>query len=105
MWADVGQEGHVASALEGNTERALVAGAGAGLAARLDLRPFRKVLPKSSDVLIVDRLDLIYTECAHLSARHVAVTRARPAAGATLAAEASSASTASTVTTTAPTAA
>ena len=44
----------MASALEGNTEGALVTCAGAGLAARLDLGALGEIPAKASYVLIVD---------------------------------------------------
>jgi len=70
----------MASALEGNTEGALVTCAGAGLAARLDLGALREIPAKASDVLIVDICDVIDAEGADLAARNIAVASARASA-------------------------
>jgi hypothetical protein len=80
MWADEGQECHVASALEGNTESALVTRAGAGLAPWLDLGAFAQVSLETIDVFVVYVLYFIHAKGADLSTRYVAF--AGPAAGA-----------------------
>jgi hypothetical protein len=81
MWADEGQECHVASALEGNTEGALVACAGAGLASWLDFGAFAQISLETVDVFVVNVLYFIHAKGANLSTRYVAL--AGPAAGAT----------------------
>ena len=84
MGADVGQEGHVACALQGDAQGALVAGAGAGLAARLYLGALGEVAAQARDILVVNRVYFVHAEGAHLAAWDVAVARAAWAsAGAT----------------------
>src|SRR3954447_7693780 len=59
--------------LQGHGQLALVLGAGAGLAARLDLRPLREVAAEAVDLLVVDRDRLVGAERADLAAAPVAV--------------------------------
>jgi hypothetical protein len=80
MWADEGQECHVASALEGNTEGALVACTGAGFASWLDLGAFAQISLETIDVFVVNVLYFIHAKGAYLSTGYVAL--AGPAAGA-----------------------
>jgi hypothetical protein len=81
----------VSGALESYADGALVARAGAGLAARLYLGAVREELAKASYVLVVYMLHLVYAEGTDLAARDVALTSAGRAtsawsAGATTAA-------------------
>ena len=69
----VRKERDVAGALEGDRELALVAGAGAGLAARLDLGALREVAAEAVDLLVVDLDRLVGAEGADLPAPAVAV--------------------------------
>src|SRR5688500_12035767 len=69
----VREQGHVAGALQGDRQLALVAGAGAGLAARLDLGPLREVAAEAVDLLVVDERGLVGAERADLAATSVAV--------------------------------
>jgi hypothetical protein len=80
MWADEGQECHVASTLEGNAEGALVACTGAGLASWLDLGAFAQISFETIDVFVVNVLYFIHAKGANLSTRYVSL--ARPTAGA-----------------------
>jgi hypothetical protein len=72
------QKGHVAGTLDGDGEGALVLGAGAHLAARLDLAAFADVTPEPGQVLVVNVLDVVHGELGDLASRGVA-----SAAGAT----------------------
>jgi hypothetical protein len=76
MGADVGQEGHVAGALEGDAQGALVAGACAGLAARLYLGALGEVASQARDILVVNRVYFVHAEGAHFAAWDVAVAGA-----------------------------
>ena len=68
-----GQQGDVAGALEGDRQLALVPGAGAGLAARLDLGALGQVAAEAVDLLVVDLDGLVGAERADLAAAAVAV--------------------------------
>ena len=59
---DVGQERHLARALDRDGDLALVAPAGAGDAALADLALLRDVAAELVDVLVVDLLDLVLAE-------------------------------------------
>lgn len=90
----------MAGALDRDAEAALVAGAGAGLAAWLDLAALGQVAAQARHVLVVDLYYTVNAEGAHLAAGYVAVatsagpaTRATRAAGTRAAAKAASAST------------
>ena len=63
----------MAGALERDRQLALVAGAGAGLAPRLDLGPLGQVAAEAVDLLVVDLDGLVGTERADLAAASVAV--------------------------------
>ena len=63
LWR-VGQQGHVAGALERDGQLALVLGARAGLAARLDLGALRQVAAEAVDLLVVD-LRVLSAQKAH----------------------------------------
>ena len=69
----VRQERDVAGPLEGDGQLALVAGAGAGLAARLDLGPLGQVAAEAVDLLVVDLDGLVGAERADLAAAAIAV--------------------------------
>ena len=69
----VGQQRHVAGPLEGDRQLALVRGAGAGLAARLDLGALGEVAAEAVDLLVVDRDRLVGAEGADLPAPAIAV--------------------------------
>jgi hypothetical protein len=72
----------VAGALQGDAQGALVAGAGAGLAARLYLGALGEVASQARDVLVVNRVYFVHAEGAHLTAWDVAITgTTRAAAG------------------------
>ena len=71
MWADEGQECHVASTLEGNAEGALVACTGAGLAAWLDLGAFAQISLETIDVFVVNVLYFVHAKGANLSTRYI----------------------------------
>src|SRR5215207_2865202 len=86
-----GQQGQVAGALEGGAQGALVLGAGARLAARLDLAAVGDVAAQAGRFLVVDQGDLVHAELADLAPGDVAAATAtarspaaaaRPAAGA-----------------------
>ena len=77
----VRQQGHVARALERDGQRALVLGAGAGLAARLDLGPLADVAAEAIDLLVVDGLGLVGAEGTDLAAAAVVVRGKRVAEG------------------------
>jgi hypothetical protein len=64
------------SPLDGDRKRALMLGAGSGLTAWLNLASVGNVPAKSSNILVVDRADLIHAEIADLAARIVAATAA-----------------------------
>jgi hypothetical protein len=66
----------VSGALKSYADSALVARAGAGLAARLYLGAVREELAKASHVLVVYMLHLVYAEGADLAARDVALAPA-----------------------------
>ena len=76
----VGQQGHVACALERDAEGALVARTGAGLTTRLDLGPLGQVLAQARNVLVIYMFHFVHAEAADLAPRHVAVATARPCA-------------------------
>ena len=90
------EEGDEAGPLQRDAERALVSGAGAGLAAWLDLAALGQVATQASHVLVIDLLHAVNAERAHFAPGHIAV--AAPArspgstAGARPATEATSAS-------------
>src|SRR5262245_52613203 len=50
MRGGIGQKGHLPRVLEGGAQAALVLGAGARLAARLDLAPIRKIAAQVRDI-------------------------------------------------------
>ena len=72
MLRRVRQQRDVAGALEGHGQRALVLGAGARLAARLDLGALREVAAEAVDLLVVDAVRLVGAEGADLAAAAVA---------------------------------
>ena len=59
--------------LEGDSQLALVAGAGAGLSSRLDLGPLGQVAAESVDFLVVDRDRLVGAKRADLATSSIAV--------------------------------
>src|SRR4029077_13321682 len=69
----VGQQGDVPGTLEGDRQLTLVTGAGAGLAARLDLGALGQVAAEAVDLLVVDLRGLVGAERADLPATAVAV--------------------------------
>src|SRR5215210_5175546 len=69
----VRQERDVSRPLQRHRQLALVAGAGTGLAARLDLRPLGKVAAKAVHFLVVNLNGLVGAERADLPATPVAV--------------------------------
>ncbi len=69
----VRQQRDVAGALERDGQLALVPGAGAGLAARLDLGALGQVAAQAVDLLVVDLDGLVGAEGADLAAASVAV--------------------------------
>ena len=73
MLRRVREQGDVAGALERDRQLALVAGAGAGLASRLDLGPLRQVAAEAVDLLVVDLDGLVGAERADLAATSIAV--------------------------------
>jgi len=79
----------VPRSLDRDGQRALVPGAGAEFAARLDLASLRDVATQPRSVLVVDLPDLVDAESADLASPAKAATatpaRATPAAGATAA--------------------
>src|SRR6266540_1220233 len=76
MLGGVGKERQVARPLDRVRERALVLGAGAGLASRLDASTIRNESAEEVDVLVVDNLDLVRAHDAYPAAA------AHPASGA-----------------------
>ena len=68
----VGQESQVTGPLQGNGEKALVLGAGARLATRLDFSPVRQVTTELRNVLIVDLAHVVDAEGADLAPGDVA---------------------------------
>jgi hypothetical protein len=86
----------VAGTLEGDAEGALVAGAGAGLAARLYLGSLGEVAAQARDILVVNRVYFVHAEGAHLAAGYVAVAGAAWASAGAAPWPATRASTAST---------
>src|SRR5215203_4118716 len=66
---DEGQQGNMAGTLDRGGQRALMFGAGAGLAARLDLAALGDVAPQAREVLVVDLFDAVHAEGANLAAR------------------------------------
>src|SRR3970040_641518 len=69
----VRQQSDDAGALERHRQLALVLGAGARLAARLDLRALGQVAAEAVDLLVIDLVRLVGAERAHLPAAPVAV--------------------------------
>src|SRR5450759_2750616 len=65
---DVRDEGHLASALDGRGELALVAPAGAGDARRLDLASVADEAAQRGEVLVIDLVDLLFAEVAEATA-------------------------------------
>jgi len=63
----------VSGALESDRQLALVAGARAGLASRLDLGPLRQVAAEAVDLLVVDLDGLVGAERADLATASIAV--------------------------------
>ncbi len=82
MIGGVWQQGEVASAFDGERQAALVPGAGAGLAARVDLPALRDEAPELARLLVVDVLDLVDAEGADFAPAETSA----PAAAATTAA-------------------
>jgi hypothetical protein len=74
-----GEQREVPGALDRRRQRALVLGAGAGLAARLDHPTVGDEAAQARDILIVDVLDAIDAEAADLAARERAATAATAA--------------------------
>jgi hypothetical protein len=71
MLGGVRQQRNVTGTLQRDSERALVAGAGAGLPPGLDLAALREVAAQPSDILVVDVADLIDTERTDFTAGRV----------------------------------
>jgi hypothetical protein len=69
----VRKERDVSGALEGDRQLALVAGARAGLASRLDLRSLGQVTAEAVDLLVVDLNGLVGAERADLATASIAV--------------------------------
>src|SRR6478736_2507674 len=69
----VGQQGDVPGTLEGDRQLALVTGAGAGLAARLDLGALGQVAAEAVDLLVVDLRGLVGAERADLATAAIAI--------------------------------
>ena len=61
------KQGKVPGALDGSSQSALVFGARAGLATRLDLAPLREKPSRGRDVLVVDLPALVQAECTYLA--------------------------------------
>ena len=74
MLCGEGQQGHVARAFERDGQAALVLGAGAGFAARLNLGAVRQVAAQALGILIVDVAHVVHTELADLAARAIFTT-------------------------------
>jgi hypothetical protein len=81
----------MAGVLQRDAQAALMLGAGAGLAARLDLGAVREVAAQATHVFVVDLADVFDTERADLAAR---AEVASASAGAPVAREATAATTA-----------
>ena len=92
-------------ALDRDSQRALVPGTGAELAARLDLASLGDVAAQARRVLVVDLSDLVDTEPANLAspAKAAAATPARPPSAARATRAAPATRTASATRTIAPT--
>ena len=90
------QQSHVAGPLQGDGQHALVAGAGAGLAARLDLAAVGNVAAQLARVLVVDLVNLVDAERTDAPAAESATTATGTAPGTVIAAAATT-STATTV--------
>ena len=69
----------MAGALDGDRQRTLMPGAGAELAARLDLAALRKVAAKARDVLVINFFNVVGAEVANLAARAKAAATATAA--------------------------
>jgi len=69
----VRKERNVSGALESDRQLALVAGARAGLASRLDLRSLGQVTAEAVDLLVVDLDGLVGAERADLAAASITV--------------------------------
>src|ERR1700682_1914800 len=63
-----GEQRDVSRALQRNRERSLMASARAGHPARQDLAPLREVPAQAGDLLVVDEVDVLEAEAAHLAA-------------------------------------
>src|SRR5580704_5267739 len=66
-------------ALQGHRQRALVARACPGHPARQDLAPLRQVPAQPGDLLVVDEVDVLQAEAAHLAAAAVEIRHGSPA--------------------------
>ena len=77
----VRQQRDVPRSLQRGRQHPLMAGAGAGLASRLDLRSLAQVAAEPVDFLVVDALGLVDAEVAHLASASIAVEVRRLAAG------------------------
>jgi hypothetical protein len=62
------QHCELSGSLEGHVERALVRGARASLAARLDLAALGQEAPQPGEVLVINVFDLVDAELANLAA-------------------------------------
>jgi hypothetical protein len=78
MGPNVGQEGHVTSALESDAQGALVPGARARLAPWLYLGALREVAPEPRHIFVVYCLYVVHAEGANLASRNIAVAAATP---------------------------
>src|SRR5438045_3318564 len=81
----VREERHVARALERRGEHPLMLGAGAALAARVDLAAIADVATDAAHLFEVDLLDLVHAERADLAARPPRSAETRPVAAAIIA--------------------
>ena len=76
MCGGIGQKRHMPRVLQRDGQPTLVLGAGAGLAARLDLGAVGQEAAQPHQVLVVDVVDLVDAELANLAARRVLAARA-----------------------------
>src|SRR3954471_12760658 len=88
------QQGHVTGALQGDGEHALVPGARAGLATRLDLAAVGNVATQLARVLVIDLVDLVDAERTDAPATETAATATGTAPRTVIATSATTATTA-----------
>ncbi len=69
MRGGIGQKRHVARVFQRNGKAALVFGAGACLAARLDFGALRDVAAQTPNILVINLTNMIHAESADLAAR------------------------------------